>query len=137
MDVDNHLTVIEAESGENLVVAGSSEVNFATEVAKLLGEAIFDCGVAVLFVTGDLDVFASEFFEGLGEFFDFFRGEVVLFAEHLGVGDAGSNVVGDEALVEDGVVTDGEGEDLVVDGLAFVPEAICFVHDRNSLMIWS
>lgn len=53
------------------------------------------------------------------------------------MGDACCDVVGDKALVEDGVVANGEGEDLVVDGLAFVPEASSFFHDRNSLMIWS
>lgn len=135
VDVRYNLAVIKSEGSENLVVAGSSEVDFAAEIAEFLGEVVFDCSVAIFFFEGDLDVFALEFCESLGEFFDFSWGEVVLLAEHLGVGDACSDVVRDEALVEEGVVANSEGEDLVVDGLTFVPEASSFVHDRNSLMI--
>lgn len=74
------VAVVEAEGGENLVVAGSSEVDFAAKIAEFLGESVFDGGVAVLFFEGELDVFVSEFIEGSGEFFDFFWGEVVLLA---------------------------------------------------------
>gem|GEM_PF-6840510 len=117
------VAVIESEGGQDLVVSGSTKVDFPAEIAEFLGEPIFDCGVAIFFFQRDLEFFVSEFVETLGEFLDFVGGEMVLFAEHLRVGDTRLNIVGDEALVEDVVLTDSEFEDLLVDGSAFIPKA--------------
>ena len=52
-----------------------------------------------------------------------FRGEQAGALEHLGVGDGGSDVVGDEPGIKDVILAGGEAEDPFVERIPLVPEA--------------
>ena len=118
---------VEAQGGEHLVVARAAEVEAGAGLADPLRQAGLEGGVDVLVVERDLQSPAacsrasSSSPARMAARSSAARSPAS--CEHLGVGDRGAHVVGDEAGVEAVVLAGGVAQDPLVERLALVPEA--------------
>jgi hypothetical protein len=118
---------IEPQRRQHLIVARPAQVDPGAGVADPGRQAGLERGMDVLFLDGDLPgagrVLRGERLEAVAD-----RGQVVRRqqpggVQHLGVGDRGADVVGDEAGVQPVVLAGGVAEHPGVERLPLVPQA--------------
>ena len=117
---------VEAERGEDLVVARAPEMEAGPGLPRPSGEPGLEGGVDVLVREGDPPlprrVLRGKRLQPLADGGEVRRGEQPHLVEHAGVGDRGPDVIGDEAGVEGVVLAGGVAQHALVERLPLVPQ---------------
>ncbi len=131
------LAHVQAQGGEHLVIARAAQMNARAGRANALGQASFECGLAILVAELDAPLPARvrrrQRLESRTDRRAVGRAKQALRLKHLCVGDGRAHVVGHQAFIECVVLAGGESQHPLIERCALVPQSAHAASKKNGL----